>query len=183
MTQPRTLRNFIGGEYVDATGDASIDLVNPATGQVVAHAPVSTQADVDAAYASAEAGFAEWSEATPGERQSALLKFADALEARADDLGRDVEPEATVFTNVSASGADAIRPWVEALRNVGFAVFAKPKTDEDSDVDSDMVAHIERRRKHQRVETEVIEPLLEVDAAHHDIPTEETAAAIRTHLG
>ena len=47
MTQPRTLRNFIGGEYVDATGDASIDLVNPATGQVVAHAPVSTQADVD----------------------------------------------------------------------------------------------------------------------------------------
>ena len=58
MTQPRTLRNFIGGEYVDATGDASIDLVNPATGQVVAHAPVSTQADVDAAYASAEAGFA-----------------------------------------------------------------------------------------------------------------------------
>lgn len=55
------------------------------------------------------------------------------------------EPEATVFTNVSAAGADAIRPWVEALRNVGFAVFAKPKSDEDSDVDQDMLAHIQRR--------------------------------------
>ena len=57
-----------------------------------------------------------------------------------------IEPEATVFTNVSASSADAVRPWVEALRNVGFAVFAKPKTDEDSDVDKDMLAHIERRQ-------------------------------------
>lgn len=88
MTQPRTLRNFVGGEYVDASGDASTELVNPATGQVVAHAPVSTQADVDAAYASAESAFAQWGETTPGERQSALLKFADALEARAEDLIR-----------------------------------------------------------------------------------------------
>lgn len=94
MTQPRTLRNFVGGEYVDASGDASTELVNPATGQVVAHAPVSTQADVDAAYASADRAFAEWGETTPGERQSAMLKFADALEARADDLIR-IEGENT----------------------------------------------------------------------------------------
>lgn len=94
MTQPRTLRNFVGGEYVDASGDASTELVNPATGQVVAHAPVSTQAEVDAAYASAERAFAEWGETTPGERQSAMLKFADALEARADDLIR-IEGENT----------------------------------------------------------------------------------------
>ena len=38
-----------------------------------------------------------------------------------------------------------VRPWVDALRNVGFAVFAKPKLDEDSDVDSDMLAHIAQR--------------------------------------
>lgn len=55
------------------------------------------------------------------------------------------EPEATVFTNIAPGSADVVRPWVEALRNVGFAVFAKPKVDEDSDVDSDMLAHIERR--------------------------------------
>ncbi len=39
-----------------------------------------------------------------------------------------------------------VRPWVEALRNVGFAVFAKPKLTEDSDVDDDMLDHIELRR-------------------------------------
>lgn len=121
MTQPRTLRNFIGGEYVDATGDASIDLVNPATGQVVAHAPVSTQADVDAAYASAEAGFAQWSEATPGERQSALLKFADALESRADDLIRlegenTGKPHALTATEEVPVMCDQLRFFAGAAR-------------------------------------------------------------------
>jgi len=57
-----------------------------------------------------------------------------------------VEPEATVFTNIAPGSADVVRPWVEALRNVGFAVFAKPKVDEDSDVDSDMLDHIALRR-------------------------------------
>jgi putative heme uptake system protein len=72
------------------------------------------------------------------------------LLARTADLsaGSDatLEPEATVFTNIAPGSADVVRPWVEALRNVGFAVFAKPKIDEDSDVDADMLAHIAQRR-------------------------------------
>ena len=59
--------------------------------------------------------------------------------------GISAEPEATVFTNIAAGSADVVRPWVDALRNVGFAVFAKPKLDEDSDVDSDMLDHIAHR--------------------------------------
>jgi putative heme uptake system protein len=55
------------------------------------------------------------------------------------------EPEATVFTNIAAGSAEVVRPWVDALRNVGFAVFAKPKLEEDSDVDSDMLEHIAAR--------------------------------------
>ncbi|MFT4085592.1 MAG: NYN domain-containing protein [Gordonia sp. (in: high G+C Gram-positive bacteria)] len=64
------------------------------------------------------------------------------------DAGTDaaVEPEATVFTNIVPGSADVVRPWVEALRNVGYSVFAKPKLTEDSDVDSDMLDHIELRR-------------------------------------
>jgi uncharacterized protein len=58
-----------------------------------------------------------------------------------------LEPEATVFTNIASGSADVVRPWVEALRNVGFAVFAKPKIDDDSDVDSDMLDHIALRRR------------------------------------
>jgi uncharacterized protein len=61
--------------------------------------------------------------------------------------GMTLEPEATVFTNIAAGSADVVRPWVEALRNVGFAVFAKPKVDDDSDVDSDMLAHIALRER------------------------------------
>jgi uncharacterized protein len=60
--------------------------------------------------------------------------------------GPDGVAEATVFTNVVPGSTEIVRPWVEALRNVGFAVFAKPKTTDDSDVDEDMLAHIETRR-------------------------------------
>jgi uncharacterized protein len=75
-----------------------------------------------------------------------LARTAD-LSARCAEQGQTVslEPEATVFTNIAPGSADVVRPWVEALRNVGFAVFAKPKIDEDSDVDSDMLAHIALR--------------------------------------
>lgn len=75
--------------------------------------------------------------------------LARTAELAADDPDGTVEgqfvPEATVFTNIAPGNADVVRPWVEALRNVGFAVFAKPKVDEDSDVDADMLAHIAQR--------------------------------------
>ena len=72
--------------------------------------------------------------------------LARTAEVSAGRPGVVVEPEATVFTNIAPGSADVVRPWVDALRNVGFAVFAKPKIDEDSDVDRDMLAHIELRR-------------------------------------
>ena len=76
-----------------------------------------------------------------------LLRTAE-LSSRLGDTASPVslEPEATVFTNIAPGSADVVRPWVEALRNVGFAVFAKPKIDDDSDVDSDMLDHIALRR-------------------------------------
>ena len=57
-------------------------------------------------------------------------------EVSASRPGVVVEPEATVFTNIAPGSAEVVRPLVDALRNVGFAVFAKPKIDEDSDVDT-----------------------------------------------
>ena len=74
-----------------------------------------------------------------------------ASRPRFDAVGRwllaldEPDTEATVFTNISASSTDVVRPWVDALRNTGFAVFAKPKIDE-SDVDEDMLGHIRLRR-------------------------------------
>lgn len=93
----RTLRNFVGGEFVDHDGPTS-QIVNPATGQAYATAPVSTAADVDRAYRAADAACEGWARTTPMERQRALLKIADALETRADE-----------FTNVECENTG--KPW------------------------------------------------------------------------
>ncbi len=81
-----SLKNVINGERVDAADGRTTELVNPTTGQVFGTAPLSGAADVDRAYAAAEAGFAVWRDSTPSERQKALLAIADALEAHGDEL-------------------------------------------------------------------------------------------------
>jgi betaine-aldehyde dehydrogenase len=80
------LRNFIGGEHVDAAGSRQLDLVDPTTGEVFATAPVSTEEDVDRAVRAAADAFPGWADSTPSERSRALLKIADAFEARTDEL-------------------------------------------------------------------------------------------------
>src|SRR3954465_7524580 len=113
-SQPRQLRNFIGGTYVDPDGDTTTDIVDPSTAQVVAKAPVSSQADVDRAYAAAATAFETWGETTPGERQAALLKFADAIEARADD---PIRPEGENPGKPHAlTASEEIPPMVDQLR-------------------------------------------------------------------
>lgn len=71
-----------------------------------------------------------------------LARTAELATGRQDV---SAEPEATVFTNIAPGNAEVVRPWVDALRNVGFAVFAKPKIDDNSDVDGDMLRHIALR--------------------------------------
>lgn len=80
------VRNFVDGASTDAIEGQTSDLVDPTTGQVFATAPVSTQPDIDAAYAAADRAFESWSQTIPAERQAALLKIADAIESHADEL-------------------------------------------------------------------------------------------------
>jgi betaine-aldehyde dehydrogenase len=88
-TTTAPLQNFIDGEFVAAAEGATDSVVNPATGEEIAQVASSTQADVDRAVAAARAAFdAGWSTATPGERSLALLKIADAIEERADELAQ-----------------------------------------------------------------------------------------------
>ena len=82
----RQLRNFVDGQYVEAASDVTSSIINPATGREVALAPVSSEKDVDAAYAAAARAFETWRDTTPAERQRALLRIADAIEARADEF-------------------------------------------------------------------------------------------------
>src|SRR6476659_950723 len=113
-SQPRQLRHFISGQYVDAAGDTTLDIVDPSTARVVATAPVSTQADVDRAYVAASTAFETWGDTTPAERQAALLKFADAIEARADDFIR-LEGENTGKPH-ALTASEEIPPMLDQLR-------------------------------------------------------------------
>jgi betaine-aldehyde dehydrogenase len=88
MTDRRTLKNFVGGEYTDTADGRYYDLVNPSTGGTFATAPASREADVDAAFRVADRAFETWRETTPSERQLALIRIADALEERAEEFVR-----------------------------------------------------------------------------------------------
>jgi betaine-aldehyde dehydrogenase len=79
------LQNFIGGQWTDLSYDNRADIIDPSTGEVFAAAPVSGATEVDAAVASAAEAFPAWRDATPAERSLALLRIADAIEARADE--------------------------------------------------------------------------------------------------
>src|SRR4051795_2246941 len=86
VTAKTVLHNFIGGASSAPAEGRYEDLIDPATGEVFASAPVSGRADVDQAMTAASSAFEKWRNTTPSERQQALLKFADAIEARADEL-------------------------------------------------------------------------------------------------
>ena len=81
-----THRNHVGGAWVDAVAGGTQEVLNPATGDVIAVVPAGTQKDVDRAVAAAKEAFVGFRDTTPGERAAMLLAIADALEANADEL-------------------------------------------------------------------------------------------------
>jgi 1-pyrroline dehydrogenase len=87
-TVTTTIENFIGGGPAAPLAGATEAIRNPATDEVIAVAPLSDAADVDAAVGAASRAFDGWSSAPPGERALALLRIADALEARGEELCR-----------------------------------------------------------------------------------------------
>ncbi|MCU1352744.1 MAG: Aldehyde Dehydrogenase, partial [Acidimicrobiales bacterium] len=114
MSDLRVVRNLIGGESLDAFDGQRIDLVDPSTGEVFGASPRSTEEDVDAACRAAQAAFEDWRETTPSERQRALLRFADLVEAHADELiGLEVENTGKP-TGLTAS--EEVPPMVDQIR-------------------------------------------------------------------
>jgi betaine-aldehyde dehydrogenase len=82
----KTVQNFIDGKSVDAADGRTTELINPSTGEAFATAPLSGPEDVDTAYRAAASAFESWRDSTPSDRQRIMLKFADALEARAEEI-------------------------------------------------------------------------------------------------
>ena len=110
----RTLQNFVNGKFTDASDGRTSDVIDPSTGEVYAHAPVSGRQDVDAAMAAAANAFEGWRDATPSERSLAIIRIADAIEARADEL---VEAETrNTGKPVALTRSEEIPPSVDQIR-------------------------------------------------------------------
>ncbi|MBA3235533.1 MAG: gamma-aminobutyraldehyde dehydrogenase [Chloroflexi bacterium] len=88
LERVKTYKQFIGGEFVEAADGRVAEVINPATDQPIASVPASSAEDVDRAVNAAETAFASWKKTTPQDRSLLLLKIADAIEAKADELGR-----------------------------------------------------------------------------------------------
>ncbi len=111
---PSALRNFVDGGYVDSADGRSSELLDPTTGEVFATAPLSGPADVEAAFGAAARAFESWRETTPSERQLALLRIADAIEDRAEELVRAEAQNTGKLIGMTTS--EEIPPMVDQIR-------------------------------------------------------------------
>ena len=133
------LRNFIDGEYVQARGDGEFDLIDPATEGVYGTSPVSGRADVDAAFQAAATAFESWGETTPGERQLALFRIADAMEARADEFAnlesKDTgKPRGSLVEDEILLSVDQIRFFAGEARHLNGMASAEYMKDHTSQI-------------------------------------------------
>src|SRR5436309_13999937 len=82
----REAKQFIGGEWTEASKGATFEDRDPFTGDVVASVPAGTRADARRAIDAAAQAFPEWSQSVPAQRQASFLKAADVLESRRDEI-------------------------------------------------------------------------------------------------
>ncbi len=108
------LKNFVGGKYADTRDGRTSDVIDPSTGEAYTQAPVSTAEDVDTALRTAADAFITWKDTTPAERSLALLKLADAVEARSAEFA-DVEGRNT-GKPIALTMSEEMPPIVDQLR-------------------------------------------------------------------
>ena len=83
----KTYQQFIRGEWVDAASGETLPVENPANGETIARVQASGEEDVNRAVEAAATAFETWQNTTPQDRSRMLLKLADAIEGRAEELG------------------------------------------------------------------------------------------------
>ncbi len=111
---------FIDGEWVSSSDGQTRDVINPATGEVLATVQEGTTEDADRAVAAAKRAFeGDWYDSTPKDRQLALLKMADRIEEHADEIVK-LEAE-NVGKPAAVTLSEEIPPIVDNLRFFGGA--------------------------------------------------------------
>ncbi len=110
----KSLQNFINGQSLPSKSGKTSEIINPATGAAYATAAVSDAEDVEVAMKAAKNAFPGWRDSTPSERQRALLKIADALESRADELIA-IECENT-GKPIGLTSSEEVPPMIDQIR-------------------------------------------------------------------
>ena len=88
LERVKTYQQLIGGDFVGAADGRTAEVINPANDTVIGSVPASAQEDVNRAVAAAATAFESYKNTTPQDRSLLLLKLADLLESKADELGR-----------------------------------------------------------------------------------------------
>jgi len=87
IKEPSTLKNFINGEWVESKGKTQ-DVVNPATGKIIARVPLSTRDEMEAAVTAAQEAFPDWRATPPFSRARCLFRLKELLEENFEEISR-----------------------------------------------------------------------------------------------
>jgi malonate-semialdehyde dehydrogenase (acetylating)/methylmalonate-semialdehyde dehydrogenase len=89
----RVLQNYVDGEFVSSSSNEVLDVINPATEEVLAQVPLSNRADLDQAVASAKAAFPSWRRTPAAERAKYIFRFKNLMEEHLDEIATLVTQE------------------------------------------------------------------------------------------
>jgi betaine-aldehyde dehydrogenase/aminobutyraldehyde dehydrogenase len=115
-------KNFVGGEWVDALDGQTMEVFNPATGEVIAEVPRGSERDVERAVEAAKKALPAWLEKTPKDRMELLLKLADIIDEHAEELSKleslNVGKPMSIAGDEMPFSADNLRFFAGAARTL-----------------------------------------------------------------
>ncbi|MFJ9461953.1 CoA-acylating methylmalonate-semialdehyde dehydrogenase [Viridibacillus arvi] len=93
ITEKKTLSNFINGQWVKSSTESYIEVPNPATGEILAEVPISTQQDLEKAVEAAKQAFTSWKKVAVPQRARILFKYQQLLIENWDELAKIITIE------------------------------------------------------------------------------------------
>ncbi len=115
-------KQFVGGSFVESATGETMEVLNPATGEVIAEVPRSGVEDVERAVEAAKSAWSEWKAKTPKDRMELLLALADVIDENAEELARlestNVGKPWWVAKDEPPAMSDCLRFFAGAARNL-----------------------------------------------------------------
>jgi malonate-semialdehyde dehydrogenase (acetylating) / methylmalonate-semialdehyde dehydrogenase len=138
-TAVRTIKNYVGGAWIDAEADGTLDVTNPATGETLAQVPLSAGPDVDRAVRAARDAFPGWRSTPPLERARACFELKYLLEEHRDELAKIVTRDNGKALKDSAGEVGRGIECVEVATGIPSLMQGSNLEDVSRGIDSDLI--------------------------------------------